>query len=245
MCSQFAHCVLVSQTQIHPIIGQPQNWRMYGTNMDLSRQMNWASLEVRFIWQVLPKVFLPLKIKRHIQECFIGQTSESLDEKIKFMSMFNDIERTKKGDTETCLHNAKEVAAIATPFMPGPCCFLALASENTWWNGNSNEPQRKRNTVAVQIVDLFQVSYFPLGHFQRQSHYRLDSWREEKAFTNSKVHSKTRRFSSRPCSQAIYDVFTIEFCHWYKLKTIYPPNSRRRRVDIDHAKTAKNATCSR
>ena len=141
--------------------------------MDLSRQMNWASLEVRFIWQVLPKVFLPLKIKRHIQECFIGQTSESLDEKIKFMSMFNDIEWTKEGDTETGLHNAKEVAAIATQFMPGPCCFLALASESTWWNGNSNEPQRKWDTVAVQIVDLFKCH---TSHWDISSDRAIIAW---------------------------------------------------------------------
>ena len=30
------------------------------------------------------------------------------------MSMVNDIEWTKKGNTEICLHNAKDVAAFAT-----------------------------------------------------------------------------------------------------------------------------------
>ena len=31
------------------------------------------------------------------------------------MSMFNDIERTKKGDTEICLHNAKRSGSICDP----------------------------------------------------------------------------------------------------------------------------------
>ena len=40
-------------------------------------------------------------------------------DRIIFMSMFNDIGWTKKGNTETCLHKATEVAACATQFKPG------------------------------------------------------------------------------------------------------------------------------
>ena len=40
-----------------------------------------------------------------------------------------DIGLTKKGNTETCLHNAKDVAAFATQFEPGQWCFLERASE--------------------------------------------------------------------------------------------------------------------
>ena len=48
------------------------------------------------------------------------------------MSLFNESEWRKKGDTETCLHNAEEVAAFATQFKPGHWCFLGPASEHTW-----------------------------------------------------------------------------------------------------------------
>ena len=57
------------------------------------------------------------------------------------MSMFNDTEWTNKGNTETCLHNATEVAAFATHFKPGYWCFLGPTSENTWCNEDSNEHQ--------------------------------------------------------------------------------------------------------
>ena len=58
-----------------------------------------------------------------------------------FMFLLNDIEGTKKGNTETCLHNAKKVAAFATKFKPGHWCFLSSASEIAWWNANSKDPQ--------------------------------------------------------------------------------------------------------
>ena len=35
--------------------------------------------------------------------------------RIIFMSLFREIEQTKKGNTETCLHKAKEVAALVLP----------------------------------------------------------------------------------------------------------------------------------
>ena len=81
------------------------------------------------------------------QEAFSGkldrQTPESFDERIMLMSVLNAIEWTKKGNTEACLPNAKEVAAFATQFKPGHWCFLRPASENTCWNENSNELKRK------------------------------------------------------------------------------------------------------
>ena len=58
-----------------------------------------------------------------------GQNPESVDEWIIFMSRFNDIEWEKKGNTETCLHNANEVAAFATQFKPG--ASLAPSQKNT------------------------------------------------------------------------------------------------------------------
>ena len=77
------------------------------------KKLNLAARKVQFIWHVLPGAST-LHIKKHIQRCVNGQTPKSFDEEITFMSMFNDIDLRKKGNTETCLHNAKEVAALAT-----------------------------------------------------------------------------------------------------------------------------------
>ena len=62
-----------------------------------------------------------------------GTTPEFFnDRRIIFMSLFNDINWAKKGNTEIGMDNAEEVVAFATQFKPGHWCFF--------WTGNSNEP---------------------------------------------------------------------------------------------------------
>ena len=116
---RFYICVMESRIQIHPINGQ-QNWRTYGTNTDLSNKPIWLLEKCN----IFGSYYQVLKTRD-------GQNPESLDERIILMSLFNDIEWTKKGNTEICLHNAEEVAAFATQFKPGHWCFLGPASENT------------------------------------------------------------------------------------------------------------------
>ena len=86
------------------------------------------------------------------------------------MSVFNGIEWIKRSNTDMCLHYGKEVAAYATKFKPGHLCFLGVASENTWWNGNSNGP------LALHMVDMFKChTSHPIFS---DSHCRLDSGRK-------------------------------------------------------------------
>ena len=104
----------------------------------MTKKMNLAARTV----QLILHVFLgaqTVDIKKHIQTCLNGQTPESVYERIIFMLMFNDIDLTKKGSTEICLHTAKEVAAFATQLRPGHWC---CQKKKTWWNGNSNETSR-------------------------------------------------------------------------------------------------------
>ena len=105
-----------------------------------------AAKEVQFIWHVLP---IPststVDIKKHIHVAI-------WHERITFLSMFNEIEWTENGNTQTCLHNAKEVAAFATQFKPGLWCFPALASEKAWWNGMNNL-KGQWNSVPSPIAD--------------------------------------------------------------------------------------------
>ena len=98
----------------------------------ICRTFEFGSREVQFIWHV--------EIKKNAQKYLNGQNPESLNERIIFMSVFNDIERTKKGNRKTCLHIAKEVAPFATRFKPGR--FLGPASENTWAEGENSRFKR-------------------------------------------------------------------------------------------------------
>ena len=110
-------------------------WNEHG----FDEQFNLAAREVQFIWQVLPGAHT-IEIKKQFQTYFNGQVLESFDERIIFMSMFSDMEWTKNGNAETCLHSAKEVAAFATQSIQARTLVLR-ASENTWWTANSKEPQ--------------------------------------------------------------------------------------------------------
>ena len=75
--------------------------------------LNLAARQVQINGHVPPGAST-LDIKKHIQTHLNGRNPESFGERNFFMSIFNDIEWTKKGHTETCLHNAQELAAFAT-----------------------------------------------------------------------------------------------------------------------------------
>ena len=87
-CSWISHCVLESQIQIHLTVGQ-QNWMMYGTNMDLSK--NWIlQPEKCDSFSTYCQVLLPFKWNSILGNTWTGKSPESFDERIIFMSMFND-----------------------------------------------------------------------------------------------------------------------------------------------------------
>ena len=104
----------------------------------------------------------------------------------------NDVEWT--GNTETSLQSAKDVAAFATPFKPGHC-VPGPASESSRWKGNSNEPQGKSNIIALQMVDNCK-GHPSLPIFPAIEPLSLGQLWKEEEITTSKVHKRTRRFSS-------------------------------------------------
>ena len=87
------------------------------------------------------QVLLPFRSRSIFRITWMGKIQSISMKGSYFMSMFNDIEWRKKGNTEKCLHNATEVAAFATKFKPRHWCFLEPASESAWCNANSKEPQ--------------------------------------------------------------------------------------------------------
>ena len=105
-------------------------------------------MERQFIWHVLPGAST-LEIKKHTQKHLNEQNPETSDHRIIFMSLLNDIEWTKKVNTETCLHNAKDVAAFAAQFKPRHWCFVGPASENTWWNEKLQRTSKKMKNCRI------------------------------------------------------------------------------------------------
>ena len=151
------------------------------------------------------------------------------------MSVFNDIEWTKKGNTDVCLHNARKVAANALQFKPRHWCFLGSASETTWWNGNFNGPCGKCDILVLQIVDIFTCHtshpIFPateplsLGLLRKGgSNYHFQS-----TFDNKKILTKKTVASNSLC---IYS----RFCQWYETEIQVPTHRRaeeEEQIDLD------------
>ena len=96
-------CVGVSNPD--PTIGL-HKWRKYGTNTDLTT-------EIQFVWHVLPGAST-IDTNKLVQSRLNGLDPQLFEERIVFLSMFNDIDWTIKVKTEICLHNAKGVAAFAS-----------------------------------------------------------------------------------------------------------------------------------
>ena len=78
-------------------------WNEHGC----ATKLNSAAREVQFMCHVPPGASA-LNIKKHIQTNLKGRNPESYEDWITCMSMSNDLEWTKQGKTETCLHNARK-----------------------------------------------------------------------------------------------------------------------------------------
>ena len=51
--------------------------------------------------------------------------------------------------------NPEKRQHLRQKIQPGHWCFFGPASERTWWNANSNEPQGQWDTVSLQMVVMF------------------------------------------------------------------------------------------
>ena len=198
------------------------------------------------IWHVLPGA-PTLNIKKHIQRYLNGQDPESFEDRIIFMSMFNDNERTQKGNAETCLQNTKEVAAFATRFKPGHQCFLEAASENTWWNGKIQRTSRKMRYYRIAFGCRIQVSFtLHMQYFQQQWWGKEDHF--QSTYDNKKIFIKThigKQFTLYLQSNLPVVGYPKFGTHTEKVGRRRANPCRTRAVDIHHAATAGNATSSR
>ena len=218
-CSQTLHCVLESPIEILPIAGQ-QHWREHGTwiRRNIEFGMHLASATKRFY---------------HSNHETYSGTLERTNSRI---FLWED-------HIHVCVHNAPKVSAFAAQFKQGQW----TASENRWWNGNSNEPQGQWPVVALQVLDIFTChtshpifpATEPLSHGQLRkggSNYRFkgtfDNHMDEQISTYSQ--------SNLP---PVWD--WKSGTHTENIGRLRANRSRTRAVDFDYAKTANNTTSSR
>ena len=125
-----------------------------------------AAQEVRFIFARTARCFY-----HSILEAY-SRIFEQAKSRI-FRLCSTTLSGQSKAIQKTCLHTAKEAAAFATQFKPGHWFFLRLASENTWWNGNSNETGGKMSqcTWLTHSSVILPTRYFQLGQLRKGVRY--------------------------------------------------------------------------
>ena len=114
------------QRQEHEFIQIPsgENVRACVVKMSTNRFLqiitwNWCEKLVEFEWNIFPglaSLDIFQKIQKHLQKQDIEP--ENFEDRIIFMSMFNDIEWTRRGNSE-CISNSEQVKNYATKFRRG------------------------------------------------------------------------------------------------------------------------------
>ena len=74
--------------------------------------------------------------------------AEQLEGRILFMSMFNDIDGTRKGNSSDCVSISEKVRDYAKRFPRGHWSFRGLEEKNKWNGTHTYKPEGKWNEVA-------------------------------------------------------------------------------------------------
>ena len=87
---------------------------------------------------------------------------EQFEGKILSVSMFNDFEWTKKGNSSQYFSNSGQVKGHARRFPRGHWSFPGPGEENTWYGTHTYKPEGKWNEVADLLVNNFKESGHPI-----------------------------------------------------------------------------------
>ena len=109
----------------------------------------------------LPQWYFPglttLEIVQKIQEDLQDRNvePEDFEDRIIVMSMFNDIEWTKRGISETCISNSEQVKNYAKRFSRGHSSFLGPGDEKKGYGTLSCTVEGKWDSIAAEMVGHF------------------------------------------------------------------------------------------
>ena len=105
---------------------------------------------LEFEWNIFPGL-TSLEILQKIQKDLQNQNIEpvSFEERIIFMSMFNDIDWTKRGNSERCTSNSEHVKSYAERFSRGHWTFLGPGDEKKWHGTLSHTHAGQWHSIAT------------------------------------------------------------------------------------------------
>ena len=132
-----------------------------------------------------------LQILKEIEEIMTGLQTipEEFEDRIIFMSMFNDIDWTQKGNYKECFSNFDKVKDFEKKISVGTWSFLGPGEKEKWHGTHYYKPEGQWNTTAGVMVADFKDS----GHPVFRASSALD-----RRFLKKKGGRCTIRFSAEP-----------------------------------------------
>ena len=108
---------------------------------------------IEFEWNIFPG-FPSLHILQKIQDDVRERNiePEKCTDPIIFMSMFNDVDWTKKGNGGRCISNLENVKDHAKRFSQGHWTLLGLGDEKKWHGTLPDTPEGKWNSTANLMI---------------------------------------------------------------------------------------------
>ena len=99
---------------------------------------------IEFDWNIFPGL-TSLEISQKIRKDLKVQNNEpeKFEDRFIFMSMFNDIDWTRRGNPERCIPNSEQVKNYTKRFSRGLWTFLGPADEKKWYGTLSHTPEGK------------------------------------------------------------------------------------------------------
>ena len=123
-----------------PIAAWKNKIKWYSENNHLKELHRIDDMPTEFEWKIFPGI-TTLGLLEKIQDLMkdVQCEPDQFNDRI-IMSMFNDIARGEKGNTERCEYNSQTVAEYARRFPRGQWSFLGVGSEKKWYGTYSDKP---------------------------------------------------------------------------------------------------------
>ena len=162
--------------------------KWYSENNHFKELNRIDGMQTEFQWKIFPG-FTTLGILEEIQKLMEGirWEPEHFNDRIIFMSMYNDIAWGVNGNTEKCVQKSIHLAKYARRFPCGRWSFLGPGSEKKWYQTHSDKPDGNWDrTAEMMILQLNTESGHPVlrassafergdlgskGHGEKSTHF--------------------------------------------------------------------------
>ena len=140
--------------------GQVEEFKMSPSYKEL---LGTDGAAIEFEWNIFPG-FTSLQILQEIQNDLRKRNveHEKFTDRITFMSMFNDIDWTRKRNDGICISNSDKVKEYAKRFSQGHWTFFGPGDEKKWYGTLPYTPEGKCDSTATQMVERSKDTCHPV-----------------------------------------------------------------------------------